>query len=140
MVPFDFVIIGTPKSLQSKSAKKGGPWQTQVNSAAAPVWGASHAVNAPLAVSITYLSDRFAPGGNQPDIDNIAKPIIDALEGLVYNDDSAVSDVLCRRRSLSTSLVTFRNPPISLLKALSSNTEFVHVAVDNAPMKQVHLW
>ena len=140
MVPFDFVVIGTPKSLQSKSAQKGGPWQTDVKGAAAPVWGTSQTVDTPLAVSITYLTERFVARGNQPDTDNIAKPILDALKGLVYDDDSIVTDVLCRRRTLNVPLVRFLNPPISFLNALSSSNEFVHVAVDNSPLKQVHLW
>ena len=38
-----------------------------------------------------------------PDIDNIAKPIVDSLIGLIYDDDRSVTDVLCRRRDLSIS-------------------------------------
>ena len=140
MVPFSFVVDGTPKSLQSKGGKKDGPWQTDVKGAAAPVWGTAQTVDTPLAVSITYLTERFVARSNQPDTDNIAKPILDALKGLVYDDDSIVTDVLCRRRTLNVPLVRFLNPPISFLNALSSSNEFAHVAIDNAPLKQVHLW
>ena len=33
------------------------------------------------------------------DVDNIPKPILDALKGLVFRDDSQVYDLLCRKRN-----------------------------------------
>ena len=74
-------------------------------------WGRS---NPPLAdrlvaVTITY----FAQGGpGEPhDVDNLAKPILDAMKGTVYVDDKQVSDLLCRMRCLKTS----PPPPNSLV-------------------------
>ncbi len=101
MLPFEFVVCGTPRSLNADSGKKGGSWQTKVKNAAAQRWGSSTPVAGDLAVSITYLCERFQPGGQQPDIDNIAKPIVDALEKLIYVNDASITDVLCRRRTLA---------------------------------------
>ncbi len=78
------------------------------------------------------------PSGQQPDIDNIAKPIVDALEGLIYDDDYIVTDVLCRRRSLDSDL-EIQKPTASLLRSLAANREFVHVITDDAPICQEHL-
>ena len=47
-------------------------------------------------MTITYFH-----GSDPLDVDNIPKPILDALKGLVYSDDSHVSDLLCRKRDLS---------------------------------------
>jgi Holliday junction resolvase RusA-like endonuclease len=41
-------------------------------------------------------------GESTMDIDNIPKPISDALQGLVYLDDEQVTDVLCRKRNLNS--------------------------------------
>ena len=89
-------------------------------------------------MSIMHLYDRFAPVGQQPDIDNIAKPIVDALEGLVYDDDYTVTDVLCRRRSLDGDL-EIQKPSALLLRSLTANREFVHVTIDDAPIREEHL-
>ena len=35
------------------------------------------------------------------DIDNLPKPISDALKGLVYLDDEQVTDIVCRKRNLN---------------------------------------
>jgi crossover junction endodeoxyribonuclease RusA len=38
------------------------------------------------------------------DIDNLPKPILDALKGLVYLDDTQITDVVCRKRNLHSDL------------------------------------
>lgn len=47
-------------------------------------------------LQITYFYDSV-----QIDIDNIVKPIQDAIKGLAYVDDNQVSDLLVRKRNLS---------------------------------------
>lgn len=91
-----------------------------------------------LAVSITWFCERFQPGGQQPDVDNIAKPIVDALKGLVYDDDARVTDVLCRRRS-SASIPQGEDLSVLLIECLSQPRDSVHVVVDEAPISEVHL-
>jgi Holliday junction resolvase RusA-like endonuclease len=39
--------------------------------------------------------------GRAPDADNIAKPIQDALNGLIYADDAQVIDVSSRKRNIN---------------------------------------
>ena len=138
MLPFEFMLFETPLSQASSNAKRGGPWQTKVHGAAAADWGGLPPTAGQLAVSITHLYDRFDPAGQQPDIDNIAKPIVDALEGLVYDDDAIVTDVLCRRRSLDGDL-EIQQPSALLLTSLGANREFVHIIIDDAPIREVHL-
>ncbi len=50
-------------------------------------------------LTITYFYEETTM-----DVDNIPKPISDALKGLVYVDDSQVNDVLCQRRDLMAGL------------------------------------
>ena len=55
----------------------------------------------PLAVRITY----FFWGAIDLDVDNIAKPILDALKSIVYNDDRQVEELLLVHRDLSVRLI-----------------------------------
>ena len=49
-----------------------------------------------VAIEIIYFFD-----GPPPDVDNIVKPIQDALIGLVYRDDSQVTDAVGRKRDIN---------------------------------------
>ena len=89
-------------------------------------------------MSITWLCERFQPGGTQPDVDNIAKPIIDALKGLVYATDASVTDVLCRRRSAGS----ISGPGILsmvLIDCLSQSGDSIYVVIDEAPVSEEHI-
>ena len=85
-------------------------------------------------VIITYLYK-----GASLDVDNLPKPILDALKGLVYSDDAQVSDLLCRKRDLNGDL-RIQNPSSVLLETLGHSERFLHIAVDNAPSQEVAAW
>ena len=71
-----------------------------------------------VVVVITYFFD-----GASLDVDNIPKPILDALKGLVYSDDSQVSDLLCCKRDLNGDL-RISNPLKVLLKPTETHSSF----------------
>ena len=50
-------------------------------------------------LTVTYFYDSVSM-----DVDNIPKPISDALKGLVYLSDEQVTDILCRKRNLNSDL------------------------------------
>ena len=85
-------------------------------------------------VIITYLYN-----GASMDVDNLPKPILDALKGLVYSDDGQVSDLLCRKRDLNGDL-RIQNPSSVLLETLGHSEQFLHVAVNDAPSQEVAAW
>ena len=62
--------------------------------AARQEWGVEAPVTHPIMVTITYFFDDIPV-----DVDNIPKPILDALKGLAFRDDSQVYDLLCRKRT-----------------------------------------
>ena len=84
-----------------------------------------------VAVTITYVSNRA-----RLDIDNIPKPILDALTGLVYADDRQVADLVCRRKSQDPSL-RIRNASPLFYESFRAGEQFLHVMVDNAPLQEV---
>jgi crossover junction endodeoxyribonuclease RusA len=70
------------------------------------------------------------------DIDNLPKPISDALKGLIYLDDEQVTDVLCRKRNLNSNL-RIENPSSILAEGFSRGSEFLYIVVEEAPDQQV---
>lgn len=78
LFPFEFHLAGTPVSLQGKAASKER-WKNEVSDAArqriAEMVEWSYLEPEPVALTIYYFP--IAPMGG--DIDNIVKPIMDAL-------------------------------------------------------------
>jgi crossover junction endodeoxyribonuclease RusA len=65
------------------------------------------------------------------DIDNFAKPILDALIGLAYDDDATITDLVIRKRSLWETMELVNVTPV-LARALDAGEEFVYVRVEDA--------
>ena len=68
----------------------------------------------------------------QFDLDNILKPILDAINGLIYEDDKQITDLHSHKRVLSADLEA-RSPSSVLSRALARPTPIVHIIVDHAP-------
>jgi len=81
-------IDGKPKSAGSEGARGNSPYRKSIQKAARKVvkapWGSRR-----IHVEIWYSSDAH----QRPDVDNIAKPILDALEGVVYKNDLQIRSV-----------------------------------------------
>ena len=82
-------------------------------------------------MTITYVSSRA-----RLDVDNIPKPILDALTGLIYADDRQVADLMCRRKSLDLNL-RIRNASPLFHESFRAGEQFLHVMVSNALLQEV---
>lgn len=104
-----------------------------LESEAHSVWVNESLVTNFVAVEITFCVDSTFH--NIPDIDNILKPILDALESVVYDDDNRVSDIICRKRFLGFELA-IREPSPMLMQVFGQarNRPFVHIRVTEAPL------
>lgn len=78
-------------------------------------------------LKVTYFYDTVSL-----DVDNIVKPIQDALVGLVYIDDGQVSDILSRKRDLSANF-RVRSLSAVLAQGFQRASEFLHIVVQEAP-------
>lgn len=103
----------------------------EVQSAARERWDAEPPADGSVAVTITYFFDDV-----ELDVDNIPKPILDALEGLAYYDDSQVSDLLCRKRDLNDA-PAFGSPSPDLLEYLADSKQVLHISVADALIREV---
>ena len=85
-------------------------------------------------VTITYLFNDASL-----DVDNVPKPILDALKGLIYSDDAQVTDLLCRKRDMNGDL-RIPNPSPVLLANLGRSEQFLHISIANAQSQEVEIW
>ncbi len=124
MFPFEFVIDGPPMSAQSHNRKRLEEWKLKVAAAAAQLW-TGPVFHAKLRVVVTYYHDRESAG---LDADNMIKPILDALIGVVYDDDRQATHITAR----SVRLVDGRAPNfIPLLRGeFTRGRDFLHVWIE----------
>ena len=113
------MVWGTPKSQQ---AKRKNLWKKKVQTAAPSL---PKMLTGPLRLRIAF----FYSIETNLDTDNIIKPIQDALEDIVYENDDVVVDVCARKIDLQH-LPTIKAVPAVLLAALAkSSGDFVFVRV-----------
>ena len=87
-LPWDFIVLGVPASVQSKSPTRLR-WKAVVASAARAAWPIGDPpLQDKLQIHITCYHDSAPP----LDVDNMLKPIQDALIGIVYLDDDQLTD------------------------------------------------
>jgi hypothetical protein len=133
IIYFELLIRKRPVSLQGNS-KGRNEWKTFVRSEAQKVWtGSSPIKDANLQLTLIYLCRD-----NPPDTDNIIKPIQDALNKLVYEDDRLVSDVESHRRFLSEP-IDMTNLPLLLRKGVIIGKECVYVKVSESQPLEKYL-
>jgi crossover junction endodeoxyribonuclease RusA len=132
VLPFEFVIDGPPVSQQTRRRERVRQWRDGVRKVAEQYWPAGELpVIGPIMLTITYFYDSISM-----DVDNLPKPISDALRGLVYLDDEQVTDVLCRKRNLNRDF-RIENPSSVLADGLSRGNEFLYIVVAEAPDQEV---
>lgn len=125
---FEFVVQGVPRSLQAKPPGRRA-WMNKVAAAAQETWPANRPpMDEELSVAIIY----YHAGDADVDVDNIIKPILDALVNVAYVDDKLVSQVTSRRTRLEAGLVIENVTPV-LAEGLEMGEDFVYVALRSAP-------
>ena len=130
-IPFELIMDQAPVSSQTRRRQRLHAWRQDLEMAARQQWGMDAPVAHPITVTITYFFDD-----TPVDVDNIPKPILDALKGLIFLDDSQVYDLLCRKRNRADDL-RFDRPPQSLLDALDSSSQVLHIEVIPAQNREV---
>jgi crossover junction endodeoxyribonuclease RusA len=128
MLPFEFVVEGPPVSQQTRRRARRQAWVDELRRRAMSRWPAGEPpVPGAIQVGMTHIFTGVAG-----DLDNLAKPVLDALKGLVYEDDRQVTDLTMRKRDLGRDLRTDVRWPL-FLQALTYGGEFLHVIVQRAP-------
>ena len=133
-LPFEFVIGGPPVSQQTRRRERVREWTAEVEDAARKTWDTEPPVAGAIMVTIAYFFD-----GTPFDVDNIPKPILDALKGMVFNDDVQVFDLLCRKRDINENL-QIQNPSPELIEYLRESKQVLHISVADVLNREVSFW
>ncbi len=130
MLPFDFVIIGQPVPHRAKDKKALKAWREKVTATAQYCWGDRPPLADKLHVKITHFYDAPAGGmGHDLDSERIIKPVLDALNGVIYQDDYQIAELDNRRRNLNGSF-RVKGMSLALAEGFCKGEEFLHVKVD----------
>ncbi|MCC5625326.1 RusA family crossover junction endodeoxyribonuclease [Nostoc sp. CHAB 5715] len=134
IIPFEFLIPRRPVSLQTKKRENLQAWKNFVRVEAQKIWKDRSVIKqGDLQLTLVYLCDDFPA-----DTDNIIKPIQDALVGLVFEDDSLVSDVESHRRFMSDP-IEIKSLPSLLQRAVMTGKECVYVKVSESQPLEKYL-
>ena len=128
MARFEFIVNGPPVSQQARRRERLKAWKATVRQEAEKYWSSEQKMAIGyVKLQITYFYDSLVI-----DVDNIAKPIQDAIIGLAYIDDNQVTDILVRKRNLSVNF-KIENMTSTLAEGFARNNEFLHIVVIDAP-------
>lgn len=123
MLPLEFVVMGTPISAQGSGEAKR-LWIKRVRSAADDALSGDQPSNDTLVLRIAY----FYMDAPAADLDNIVKPIQDALKGIAFADDVQVVDLIASMRPKTGN--DRINMSANLSRGFAGHSDFVHVVVD----------
>jgi crossover junction endodeoxyribonuclease RusA len=124
-IRYSFAVIGCPVSIQASSESKR-QYQKTVAEAASKCVASPVRRNENIKVEIDWFAEGYQ---NKPDVDNIIKPIQDALKGIVFLDDSQVESIISRKHN-TLRMISFMREPLCLIEPLmNGQKEYVFVRV-----------
>jgi len=125
---FECTVRGTPISSQSGNRDRWQEWKDTVRETAEENWSGAPK-DEPLYLKVMYFYAGFDGG---IDNDNLVKPIQDAMEGVVYQDDHLIEVVTVIRCNLDEEFTVSKMSP-DVARALSRGRDFVHIVADPVP-------
>ena len=130
VLPFDFVIVGKPVLHRAKDKKALRAWRHQVRTTAQHCWGDRPPLTDKLYVKITHFYDvPLGSTGQDLASERVIKPVLDAMNGVIYLDDYQIVELDNRRRNLNGSF-RVRGMSLALAEGFCKGEEFVHVKID----------
>jgi hypothetical protein len=129
MPHLEFTVIGPPVSHQTKDKAGLSAWKGVIRAEAAKTW----AGKAPLTGKLKCTIFNFHEGEDASlDDDNMVKPIRDAMNGLIYVDDSQIRYSETMHICIDAP-IKIRRASAVLLAAYGKGDEFLYVRIDDAP-------
>lgn len=122
---FEFCLRGPAVSARAKDRALLKGWTDRVSSAARAAWPQGvQPLQGDLAVSIS----EFSEGVGAKDRDNLAKPILDAMQGIIYANDRQVRDLRVDRRDLGGRFIVRYMSPV-VAASLIAGEEFLWIRI-----------
>jgi crossover junction endodeoxyribonuclease RusA len=130
--PMEFVVPGTPVSMQGRSESKL-EWTERIRRATLLVLPEGHFATArPIFATLFYFPATTMRG----DLDNIVKPILDALSRHVYIDDAQVERIVVQKFERGN-VFAFETPTAGLKNALNHVTPVLYVRISTDPFEEL---
>jgi crossover junction endodeoxyribonuclease RusA len=125
-VLLELLLPRRPLSYQASSSQHKQAWRDYIYGRAFAKWKLAPMTTGALKFTVVYLCEE-----HPIDINNIIKPIQDALISLVYADDGLVTDVSGHLRYLSDPIDVVSLPPL-LAEGVVGGVECVYVRISQA--------
>lgn len=122
---FEFVVVGQAVSAQAKQAFRVTAWKAKVAAAARALWPGGMPVRTD---AVTVRITDFALSKTR-DLDNVANPILDAMQGIVYANDRQVWRVAVNWEPIAGTFQALHMSPL-VAHAFSRGDDFVWIRVD----------
>jgi Holliday junction resolvase RusA-like endonuclease len=110
-------------SHQAKDKKHKQEWMDCVYGRARQVWKGTPVSSETLRFTLVYLCEEYPP-----DINNIIKPVQDALIGLVYSDEKLVIDVQGHLR-MANDLIEITGLPPLLQEVIINGVDCLYIRI-----------
>ncbi|WP_211099358.1 RusA family crossover junction endodeoxyribonuclease [Skermanella aerolata] len=131
--PLEFVVSGTAVSHQAKRRESVDRWKSRIRDATVEVLPEGHfATGGPVSVTLFYFPGSEMAG----DIDNIVKPILDALCQHIYMDDDQVERVLVQKFE-PEKMFQFGSPSSILEGAIVGDKPLLYVRLSDNPFEEL---
>ena len=121
---FEFQVQGPAVSAQAKNRRRLTDWATRVTAAARAAWPRDKPL---MTGDVEVYISEFSQAATR-DRDNMAKPILDALQGVAYANDRQVKSVHIEWCDIGGAYVVRYMSPV-VAAALSAGKEFIWVRV-----------
>jgi crossover junction endodeoxyribonuclease RusA len=127
----EFCVQGGPVSAQTSQRDGLRAWKRRVTVACRQAWPKGRSpLEGDLTVKIAFYRETVLG-----DVDNLTKPILDAMQSVVYANDRQVSDVTAARRDINARF-RVRHISMPLATAFSRGEQFVHIRVYRVPKRR----
>jgi Holliday junction resolvase RusA-like endonuclease len=121
---FEIVVAGTPVSNQARRRERLRLWIARVAAELRQSWPDDREPWAgPVGIAITHYFAEVPI-----DLDNLPKPILDAMKGITIVDDMQVVELVVRKRR-TLDAVRSKGPSALVAGALATWPEFTHIRV-----------
>ena len=125
-VHLEFVVLGQPVSNQSPGLNLTA-WRGTVATAAALNWP-----NPLLTGDLKAILINFYTGASPSvDVDNMSKPILDAMQNIVYGDDRQIVQAEIAHLKIGAAFAIMGVRPI-IVNSIQSGNPFVYIRIEDA--------
>lgn len=131
--PLEFVVHGTPVSLQSTNPRTREEWKALVKDASRACLPDSHfATDRPLAITLYYFPEDVMVG----DVDNMVKLVVDALKQHIYLDDRQIERIVVQKFERHKAVV-FSNPSEVLTECMLGKKPALYIRITDDPREDL---